>query len=56
MNKSDIPTFQKIMLPVRLSPEVYYKMLEKVHKKKADERGYSINEYITELIAKDLKR
>ena len=56
MNKSEIPTYQKIMLPVRLSPEVYYEMMEKVHAKKKDERGYSINQYLTELIVKDLKR
>ncbi|MBQ4108597.1 MAG: hypothetical protein IJC80_04270 [Clostridia bacterium] len=56
MNKTDVPTYQKIMLPVRLSPELYYQMMEKIHDKKRDERGYSINQYLTELIAKDLKR
>ena len=56
MNKSDTPTFQKIMFPVRLTPEIYYEVMEKIHKRKKDERGYSLNQYITELIAKDLKR
>ena len=56
MNKSDVPTYQKIMLPLRLEPEVYDRMVARVHKRKKKVRGYSINQYLTELIEEDLKR
>lgn len=55
MNKSSTPTYQKIMIPLRLPPELYNQMMEKVQKKKKDERGYSVNQYLTELLSKDLK-
>ena len=54
MNKSDTPTYQKIMIPLRLPPEIYEQMVEKVQKEKKKERGYSINQYLTELLSKDL--
>lgn len=54
MNKSDVLTVEKIMLPLRLAPEIYDKVRNKVHEVKSDKRGYSINEYLTELIVKDL--
>ncbi len=54
MNKTDTPTYQKIMLPLRVTSELYNKMIEKVQDKKKEKRGYSLNEYITDLIAKDL--
>ena len=55
MNKSDIPTNQKIPIPLRLPPELYEQMIEVVQKKKKKERGYSVNQYLTEILAKDLK-
>ena len=55
MNKSDTPTYQKIMIPLRLPPEIYNKMVEKVQERKKEERGYSVNQYLTEILSKDLK-
>ena len=55
MNKSDTPTKQKISIPLRLPPEIYEHMMEVVQKKKKKERGYSVNQYLTEILAKDLK-
>ena len=55
MNKSDTPTKQKIPIPLRLPPELYEQMMEVVQKKKKKERGYSVNQYLTEILAKDLK-
>lgn len=55
MNKSDVPTYKKIMIPLRLPPDVYQKILDKVRKEKEVKRGFSINEYLTSLIEKDLE-
>ena len=55
MNKSDTPTKQKISIPLRLPPELYEQMMEVVQKKKKKERGYSINQYLTEILSKDLE-
>ena len=55
VNKSDTPTKQKIPIPLRLSPELYDKLVETVQNKKKDERGYSINQYITEILEVELK-
>ena len=55
MNKSNTPTKQKIPIPLRLPPEIYEQMMEVVQKKKKKERGYSVNQYLTEILAKDLK-
>lgn len=55
MNKSDTPTYQKIMIPLRLPPEVYNRMMEVVQKRKKEERGYSVNQYLTEILSKDLE-
>jgi len=55
MNKSDVLTVEKIMLPLRLSPDIYNKVRKAVNDKKTKERGYSINQYLTELITKDLE-
>ena len=56
MNKSDTPTKQKIPIPLRLPPELYEQMMEVVQKKKKKERGYSVNQYLTEILTKDLER
>lgn len=55
MNKSKVKTDQKTMLPLRLPPDLYNKIRKKVYIKKEKVRGYSINEYITELIIKDME-
>ena len=55
MNKTKVATYDKIMLPLRLPPDLYQKVVEKVQNEKKDVRGYSINQYITELIEKNLK-
>ena len=55
MNNSDTPTKQKISIPLRLPPELYEQMMEVVQKKKKKERGYSVNQYLSEILAKDLK-
>ncbi len=55
MNTSGVPTRQKVMLPLRLPPEVYDQMIEIIYQKKKEDRGYSINQYLSELIAMDLK-
>ena len=55
MNKSDTPTKQKISIPLRLPPEIYEQMMELIHERKKEERGYSVNQYLSEILAKDLK-
>ena len=55
MNKSAIPTKQKISIPLRLPPELYEQMMELIHERKKEERGYSVNQYLTEILANDLK-
>ena len=55
MNQSNTPTYRKIMIPLRLPPEIYYRMMEEVQKKKKEQRGYSVNQYLTELLTKDLE-
>lgn len=52
----EIPTKDKIMIPVRISDQLYKKMRTKVNNKKDKERGYSINKYIAELIEENTKR
>lgn len=55
MNKTNTPTYEKIMIPLRLPPEIYSRMMDEVQRKKKDERGYSVNQYLTELLTKDLE-
>lgn len=56
MNKSKTPTSKKVMTPLRLDPELFSKIQQKVYGEKLKgRRGYSINEYITDLVDKDLK-
>ena len=40
MNKSDTPTKQKVSIPLRLPPELYEQMMELIHERKKEERGY----------------
>ena len=55
MNKSDTPTKQKISIPLRLPPELYEQMMELIHERKKEERGYSINQFLTDLISNELE-
>ena len=55
VNKSNTPTYEKIMIPLRLPPEIYHRMMDEVQRKKKDERGYSVNQYLTEILTKDLE-
>lgn len=52
----EIPTREKIMIPVRISNQLYKKIRIKVNNKKNEERGYSINKYIAELIEENTKQ
>ena len=56
MNNTGIPTKQKVSIPLRMPKELYAQMVELVHEKKKEDRGYSFNQYLTELLAKDLKK
>ena len=55
MNNSKTPTSEKIGIPLRLEPKLYEKMMERVQKKKKKQRGYSVNQLLTELLEKELK-
>ena len=55
MNKTDVITYEKVMMTLRLPPKTYAKMIEKVQNDKKNMRGYSVNQYLTELIERDLK-
>ena len=55
MNNSGTPTYEKVLIPVRLPPEIYEEVIERVHQRKKKHRGYSMNQYLTELLSKDLK-
>lgn len=54
MNEKDIPTSEKIMVPIRISSELYKMVRNKVNEEKNNKRGYSINKYVAELIEKNL--
>lgn len=55
MNNSNIPTSEKIMIPLRLPPDIYKAMLQRVRNEKDNNnRGYSVNQYLTELIENNL--
>ena len=55
MNKSDTPTKQKVPIPLRLSPILYQKMVDEVQRRKKESRGYSINQFLTDLISNELE-
>ena len=55
MNKSNTPTNENIMIPLRLPPDIYHRMMDEVQKKKKDERGYSVNQYLTDILTNDLE-
>lgn len=55
MNKSKTPTSEKIGVPLRLEPQLYEKMISRVQKEKKEQRGYSINQLLTELLENELR-
>lgn len=55
MKEKDIPTKEKITIPLRISNELYKKVRNKVNQEKNVTRGYSINKYIAELIEKNVR-
>ena len=56
MNKTNTPTYGKVCLTLRLPPELYGELMEFVYEKKKGERGFSINQHITEVLTKSLKK
>lgn len=55
MREKEIPTKDKVMIPLRISEELYQKVRNKVNEEKNKLRGYSINKYISELIENNIK-
>lgn len=55
MKEKEIPTKDKITIPLRISNELYKKVRNKVNKEKNVTRSYSINKYIAELIEKNIR-
>ena len=55
MNNTGTVTYEKVMLTVRLTPETYEKLADRVNAKKKKQRGYSMNQCISELLEKELK-
>ncbi len=58
MNNTKTPTAQKKIFPLRLSQETYRQIRYCVQKKQEekDYNGYSVNDYLTEIIEKSLKK
>ena len=56
MMEKEVLTKDKIMIPVRISDQLYKKVRTKVNRRKDKERGYSINRYIAELIEENIKQ
>ena len=54
MNDTDVITYEKIMIPLRLPPDTYEKMMDYVQKEKKKRRGYSVNQFLTNIIEKEL--
>lgn len=55
MKEKDIPTREKVMIPIRVSDDLYKKIRNKVNNKKDKMRGYSINKYVSELIENNVR-
>ena len=56
MNKTKTPTVDKFTFPLRLPPKMYKQIREKVNEIKENENyAYSINDFLTEIIEKELK-
>ena len=54
MNKTGVFTYDKVMIPLRLPPETYEKLILHVQNEKKNQRGYSINQCLTDLIEEKL--
>ena len=52
MNNTGTVTYEKVMLTVRLTPETYEKLADRVSAQKKKQRGYSMNQCISELLEK----
>jgi len=51
MNTSNVPTAEKVMITLRLAPDTYTAMIDQVRDKKDNvDRGYSINQFVTDVI------
>ena len=55
MNKTGLATNSKQKYVLRIPPDLYAEIWEKVIERKTKKPGYSINEYLTDLINKDLR-
>ena len=56
MNKTNVPTEKKVAFTLRLTPSTYKLIRAKVNEIKDNENfSYSINDYLTEIIEKELK-
>ena len=56
MNKTKTPTVDKKIFPLRLPPDMYKKVRDKVQQEKdKGNYAYSINDFLTEIIEKGLK-
>ena len=55
MKEKDIPTKDKITIPLRISNELYKNVRNKLNKEKKVTRGYSINKNIPEQIEKNIR-
>ena len=56
MNKTKTPTVDKVTFPLRLPPSIYKEIRTKVNEIKENENyAYSINDFLTEIIEKELK-
>lgn len=57
MNKTKIPTVDKVTFSLRLTPSTYKKIRAIVNDIKENQNyAYSINEFLTEIIEKGLKK
>lgn len=55
MNKTGVATNSKQKYVLRIPPDLYAELWKKVIERKTKKPGYSINEYLTDLINKDLR-
>ncbi len=56
MNKTKTPTIDKVTFPLRLPPTMYKKIRAKVNEiKENGNYAYSINDFLTEIIDKELE-
>ena len=56
MNKTKTPTVDKKTFPLRLPPDTYRKVRDRVQiEKNKGNYAYSINDFLTEIIEKELK-